>query len=228
MEENKNRLTSGIPELDELLDGGFIFKTLYLLYGNRSIIKQILLSLAVTSQLFSLLNGISSKVMYVDGDNSFNPYFISRKAIIKKLDPQYVLSNILISRSFTWPQTLDISTNKTKKIDAQILLISGLTSMYAPEKPSSFDDLLKILEKLKKFALEKNAIVVYSTGYTPNSKFKAAGGKIMSHFADAMVYVSNFKDRIELYRLKGGPPQKKIHWKSNTKSRGKNVNYVKI
>ncbi|MFX1295996.1 MAG: hypothetical protein ACFFD2_14245 [Promethearchaeota archaeon] len=224
-QKNITKLTSEHPELDDLVRGGFMPGTLYLLYGERSVIRQIFLTLSVTAQLPRSLNGLNSQVIYVDGNISFDPYFISQKAVTKKLNPRHVLSRILISRFFTWEQTVDIVIHKMKGLDAQLLLISGLTSMFDPTTQSCFGDLLKILGKLKRFALEKNAVVVVSTGYAQNSRFKPAGGKIMSHFADVIVHVSDYKNRIEFYRLKGGRPQKNILWKSNPIPLQRNLNY---
>lgn len=224
-QKNTTKLTSENSELNDLLGGGFMPRTLYLLYGQRSVIKQIFLTLSVTAQLPRSLNGLNSQVIYVDGDVSFDPYFISQKAVIKKLNPRHVLSRILISRFFTWEQTVDIVINKMKELDAQLLLISGLTGMFDPKTQSCFGDLLKILGKLKKFALEKNAVVVVSTGYAQNSRFKPAGGKIMSHFVDVIIHVSDYQNRIEFYRLKGGRPQKNILWKSNPIPLQRNLNY---
>jgi predicted ATP-dependent serine protease len=224
-QKGATKLSSDNSELDDLLGGGFTPQTLYLLYGERSPIRRIFLSLSVTAQLPASLNGFDSEVIYVDGDVSFDPYFISQKAIIKKLNPNLTLSRILISRSFTWEQMVDIVINKMKGLDARLLLISGLTSMFDPTTRSCFGDLLKILGNLKKFALEKNAVIEISTGYAQNSRFKPAGGKIMSHYADIIVNVSDYKNRVEFYRYKGGRPQKNIQWKSSPVPLQRNLNH---
>lgn len=219
------KLTSDHPELDGLLGGGFIPQHLYLLYGQCYPIRRIFLTLSVTAQLPPTLNGLNSQVIYVDGDVSFDPYFISQKAIIKKLNPHLTLERILISRSFTWEQMVDIVINKMKGLDAKLLLISGLTTMFDPTIRSCFGDLLKILGKLKNFALKKNAVIVISTGYATNSHYKPAGGKIMTHFADIIIHISDYKNRIEFYRFKGGKPQKNIQWKSEPIPNQRNLNF---
>lgn len=219
------KLTSDNPELDDLLDGGFIPQSLYLLYGQRAPIKSIFLTLSVTAQLPPSLDGLNSQVIYVDGDVSFDPYYISQKALTKKLNPNFVLSRILISRAFTWEQMVDIVINKMKGLDAQLLLISGLTSMFDPNTRSCFGDILKILGKLKKFAFEKDSVVVVSTGYAKNSRYRPAGGKILTHFADTIVHISDFRNRTEFYKLKGGRPQKNIQWKSGPIPLQRNLNY---
>ncbi|MHA1377348.1 MAG: hypothetical protein ACTSRG_03090 [Candidatus Helarchaeota archaeon] len=224
-QKRTTKLTSDHPELDNLIGGGFAPQHLYLLYGQRSPIKRIFLSLSVTAQLPSTLNGFNSQVIYVDGDVSFDPYFISQKAVVKKLNPSVVLKRILISRSFTWEQMVDIIINKMRGLDAKLLLISGLTTMFDPNTRSCFGDLLKILGRLKKFAFEKNAVVVISTGYAPNSRYRPAGGKIMAHFADIIIHISDFKNRVEFYRFKGGRPQKNIQWKSEPVPLQRNLNY---
>ncbi|MHA1384292.1 MAG: hypothetical protein ACTSR3_11120 [Candidatus Helarchaeota archaeon] len=224
-QKRMTRLSCDNPELEGLLGGGFMPQRLYLLYGDSSPIRRTFLTLCVTAQLPSSLNGLDSQVIYVDGDVSFDPYFISQKAINKKLNPRLTLSRVLISRSFTWEQMVDIIINKMKGLDAKLLLISGLTTMFDPNTQSCFQDLLKILGMLKRFALKKDAIVVVSTRYAPNSQYKPAGGKIMTHFADTIIHISDYKNRIEFYRFKGGRPQKNIQWKSTPIPLQRNLNY---
>ena len=224
-QKRTTKLTSDNPELNDILNGGFAPRQVYLLYGDRSPIRRTFLSLSVTAQLPRSLNGFNSQVLYVDGDVSFDPYFISQKAIIKKLDPRQTLKRILISRSFTWEQTVDIIINKMKGLNAKLLLVSGLTSMFDPKTQSCFGDLLKILGRLKSFALKNNAVVVISTGYAENSNYKPAGGKIMAHNTDIIIHITDYKNRVEFYRFKGGRPQKNIQWKSEPIPNQRNLNF---
>ena len=98
-EFNKKKLlpvySSGNQSLDELLSGGFRNDLVYLLYGDRKIITNILLKTAVYSFLDKDFN---KKVAYIDANNRFNPYNISKLAASKRLPPRMVLENILISR----------------------------------------------------------------------------------------------------------------------------------
>ncbi len=85
--------------------------------------------------------------------------------------------------------------------------------MFDPQIESCLGDLLKILEKLKEYALKNNVVVVISTGYAKNSRFEPAEGKILSNFVDVIVHVLEYRNRIEFCKLKWGPFQYLINLK---------------
>ena len=215
--ESKKRfkkLSSGDPELDALLDGGFIAPNLYLLYGNRKILKKILLLTCVNSQLPANLGGFgnSSKVGFLDCDFSFKPFFITRQALFIGLDPNKTLENVLISRAFTWENLVELLVERMDALDTKVIVVAGLTDFFDPKIKTNFQDLLTGVGKLKELILKKKLICIVTTGYAENSKFKPAGGKILSHFVTYMVEIKTRSNRIEYLLRKGDKPKRRILW----------------
>ncbi|KKK46282.1 MAG: DNA repair and recombination protein RadA, partial [Candidatus Lokiarchaeum sp. GC14_75] len=104
--ERNNRfppISSGDKTLDELLSGGFHKDLIYLLYGDKKLTTNILLTTSVIVQKAFVNGGLGEgiRVAFIDGNNRFNPYNISKFAVTQNLSPRIVLENILISRSFT-------------------------------------------------------------------------------------------------------------------------------
>ncbi|MFW9820974.1 MAG: hypothetical protein ACFFE5_15320, partial [Candidatus Thorarchaeota archaeon] len=69
-------ISSGDSTLDELLSGGFHRNLVYLLYGDKKLTTNILLTTAVIAQKASTNGGIGEgiRVAFIDGNNRFNPY----------------------------------------------------------------------------------------------------------------------------------------------------------
>ena len=106
--------SSGNKTLDQLLNGGFHQNLLYLVYGNLKIITDILLKLSVES--FHKY-GFEKKVVFIDGNNRFNPYRISSLAATLGLSPKKVLEHILIARAFTFEQIVELLENKLNNLE---------------------------------------------------------------------------------------------------------------
>ncbi len=119
---------SGDEILDELLSGGFRQGLIYLLYGDRKIIVDIMISTMVLS--FKDRN-FNKRIAFVDMNNRFNPYKISVLAAAEGLSPKTVLENILISRAFTYEQMVELLENKIALLEnIKILGISGITTLW--------------------------------------------------------------------------------------------------
>jgi len=88
-EEHVNRkdislISSGDATLDELLEGGFQRDLIYLLIGDRKPTSKIL----VTTSVATFADGnFDKRVGFVDGNNRFNPYNISKLAVSRRLSP---------------------------------------------------------------------------------------------------------------------------------------------
>ena len=138
-------ISSGDKTLDELLSGGFHKDLVYLLYGDKKLTTNILLTTSVIVQK-SLSNGglgEGIRVAFIDGNNRFNPYNVSKFAVSQTLSPVKVLKNILISRAFTWDQMVEILENRLSLLeDVKVVLISGITTLLKSYEKQTFEDLL--------------------------------------------------------------------------------------
>ena len=190
--------SSGDKILDELLSGGFQNDLVYLLYGDRKIITDILQKTAVYSFLDK---EFSKKVAYVDGNNKFNPYSISKLAASKMLSPRMVLEHILISRAFTWEQMVELLQNRICQLEnVKIIMIAGITTLWPNYEQQTFEGMLQAISGIKKLILKSSPVIILTGSVNKYSEFKPKGGKYLAHFGSVLVLINN-KERYIEYRL---------------------------
>jgi len=220
--ERNNQLpliSSGDKTLDELLSGGFHRDLVYLLYGDKNLTTNILLTASVIVQKAFTNGGLGEgiRVAFIDGNNRFNPYNISKYAVSQNLSPRKVLENILISRAFTWDQMVEILENKLSMLgDVKVVLISGITTLLTSYEKQTFEDLLRTLYGIKKILQKTNPLIIITAPLHENSLFRPKGGKILSHFGSVLAMI-NDDERFTEYSLVQHPylPEKKLlKWKA--------------
>jgi hypothetical protein len=121
----------------------------------------------VRAQLPLQLGGLGTRVVFVDGGNTFRLYEISRIAQLHHLKPKEVLERIIISRAFTAYQMTTLILWKLKetveKHNSKFVLISDISCLFLDkdvpvrEAKEVFN---QIIFCLAKFAERKQIIVV--------------------------------------------------------------------
>ena len=211
-------ISSGDPTLDELLSGGFHRDLVYLLYGDKKLTTNILLTTAVIAQKAFCNGGLGEgiRIAFIDGNNRFNPYNVSKFAVSQNLSPRKVLESILISRAFTWDQTVEILENKLSILeDVKVVLISGITTMFENYEKQTFEDLLRAIDGIKQMLGKSKPLIIITAPLHEHSLFRPKGGKILSHFGNVLVMI-NDDDRYVEYTLVQHPylPEKRLKkWK---------------
>ncbi|MCK5345711.1 MAG: hypothetical protein KAR20_20015 [Candidatus Heimdallarchaeota archaeon] len=217
-------LSSGDLTLDLLLGGGFLTGPVYFLYGPKNYLSRILMQTVVNSFLSKIDGGRESHhVAFIDGINRFNPYLISKLAVSKHLSPQYVLKRILVARTFTWNQMVEVLEEKL--IDLQddhinLVVVSGMTTLFEGasqeiphdipygKKPllnsSAFHDLKSMFSGLNRIVQETKPIIILTGPLHSKSHFKPAGGHLISHFSGVVVGLHE-KERFIDYTLDQHP-----------------------
>jgi hypothetical protein len=201
--------SSGNKVLDEILNGGFRQDLIYLLYGDKRTITTILQKTAV---LTFKDRQFSKKVVYIDCNNHFNPYNISKLAVRETLSPVNVLKNILISRAFTWEQMVEVLENRISCLDnVKILMVSGLTAFWPDYELKSFEQLLQALSGIKHILFKTAPLIILTCPSNAYSEIKPQGGKYLAHFGNVLVAI-NRKERYIEYRLIQHPslPEERI------------------
>lgn len=211
-------VSSGDSTLDELLSGGFHRDLIYLIYGNKKKTTSILLSTAVLVQRSISNGGLGEgvKTSFIDGNNRFNPYDISKYAVSKNLSPRKVLENISIARAFTWDQMVELLESRLATLDhVKVVLISGITSLFQSREKQDFEDLLRAINGIKKILEKIKPLIVLTAPLNDYSSFRPKGGKIISHFGSVLVMI-NDQERYTEYTLIQHPylPENKLlKWK---------------
>lgn len=211
-------ISSGINILDELLSRGFRQELHYLLYGDKRLITDVLLRTSVMAQKSYSLGGLGEgiKVAFIDGNNRFNPYNVSKFAVAQNLSPQKVLKNILISRAFSWDHLVEILENKLSKLeDVKVVLISGIIALFKDHEMFAFEDLLKKIGKIKIMLMRTNPLIIITASPLEHSHFKLKGGKAFSDLTDVLVMINDNDRYIEYVLIKHPflPENRLLKWK---------------
>lgn len=196
-------ISSGDSTLDELLKGGFQKDLIYLLYGDKKKTSKILWTTSVIAQK-SLLNeglGEDVKIAYIDANNYFNPYDISKYALRHRLSPKRVLENIIIARAFTWEQMVEILENRLSQLEnIKMVLVSGITSLFQNYEKQTFEDLLYAINGIKKTLMKSNPYLILTAPLNKYSEWRPEGGKIIAHFGSVLVLIRD-QERLTEYNL---------------------------
>ncbi len=186
---------SGDKTLDELLLGGFQQDLVYLLYGDRKIIVDIMIGTMVLSFKD---RDFSKRAAFVDMNNRFNPYKISVLAAAEGLPPRTVLENIIISRAFTYEQMVELLENKIALLEnIKILGISGITTLWPDYGQTTFEGLLKAISGIKKTIVKSNPLLLLTAPLNKHSEFRPQGGKYLAHFGSVLILITKKKRFIE-------------------------------
>jgi len=165
---NKNRvLALGIPKLDEAFPGFRSGEFAVLVGQPLSMMLPFLLS--VRCQLPFKRGGLNSRVVYIDGGNTFDPYAVSAIAQEYGLEPRSVLEKIFISRAFTAYQLTALIFEKLeetlKRYRSKLVVISDITGLFLDcdvPKMEGRDTFLKMTQYLLELATRRRIIIVAS------------------------------------------------------------------
>jgi hypothetical protein len=113
--------------------------------------------------------GLNSRVVYIDGGNTFDPYAISAMAQQYGLEPKCVLEKILISRAFTAYQLTALVFEKLeealKRYRSKLVIVSDITGLFLDRdvpKIEGMDTFMKMIQHLLDLASRRRAVIVAS------------------------------------------------------------------
>ncbi len=221
-------LRSGNETLDQLLGGGVQPETTHVFYGAPHVTTRLLQRLAVLAQLPGPDGGLNAgRVVYVDAENTFDPYALSQLAIERHLDPRKALQRIALARAFSWEQVVELVAEKLAAPGgadgAGLVCIAGLTTMLVPTEARHYQQLLQVIAGIKQLIARQHGqvTVVASTRLHPQSAYRPLGGNVLCHFATVLVRVEDHPKLVEyiLERHPSRPPQRLLDFKP-TQRRG--------
>jgi len=160
-------LSFGIPRIDEAFPG-FQSGEFAVLYGHP-ICRMLSFLLSVRGQLPIKKGGLNSRVVYIDGGNTFDPYAVSAIAQPYGLGPKPTLEKIFISRAFTAYQLTALIFEKLeeslKRYRSKLLVISDITGLFLDRdvpKTEGRDIFIKMTQHLSEVASRRRAIIIAS------------------------------------------------------------------
>jgi len=169
-------LIFGIEELDKLF-GGLRLGELVTFYGSQ-MCHTISELLCVRSQLSPFEGETESSVVFIDGGNLFDPYFISETARLHGLNPEEILKKIWISRAFTSYQMVALITERLtpliEQTGSRLIIISDIAALFCDsdigiaEAMRTFNRITLFLWKL----VREQDIVLLASSLSSRSKKK--------------------------------------------------------
>ncbi len=164
-----------MPGVDELFPG-FTPGDFAVLYGSPSVISLTSL-LCIKAQLPVQLGGLESKVVFIDGGNTFRLHKIAHLAQLHQLNPRQALKRIFISRAFTAYQLTSLILDKLEKTvqqyNVKLVVISDIAGFFLDndipheEAQRVYSQIISYLSSFAK----KHQIILVAT-YLPDSENK--------------------------------------------------------
>ena len=165
--KSKRVLAIGISKLDEAFPG-FQRGEFAVLVGHP-LCTVLSFLLSVRCQLSLRKGGLNSRVVYIDGGNTFDPYAVSAMAQEYGLEPISVLEKISISRAFTAYQLAALVFEKLeealKRYRSKLVVISDITGLFLDcdvPKIEGRDIFIRIIQYLLDLASKRRIVVVAS------------------------------------------------------------------
>jgi DNA repair protein RadA len=173
---------------------GFTSGDFAVLYGSQSVLSLSSL-LCVRAQLPTQLGGLGSRVVFVDGGNSFKLYQIARLARLHNLNPEKILKKIHIARAFTAYQITSLILEKLKetvnKYNAKLVIISDILRYYCDndiDPEESYQIYKQVLSHLSRFANENDVILIVTEKHQDESLHELTVQK-----ADTVIQINQSK-----------------------------------
>lgn len=223
------KLRTLVPEVDELLGGGFETQAITELYGEFGSGKsQIVHQLAVNVQLPEELGGLNGSVIYVDTENTFRPERIEQmvKGLeIEDADPQEFLKNIHVARAQTSDHQMLLIENthelaeelKNQGKPVKLIIVDSLTGLFRSEYAGRgtlaerqqklnrhMHDIFKLCDEYNAIGLVTNQVMSNPAVFFGDPT-KPIGGNIVGHTATFRIYLRKSKGGKRIFRLVDSP-----------------------
>ncbi len=181
---------------------------------------QVVLQLAVSTQLPEEEGGLGGEVMMIDTENTFRPERVGQMAEGFGLDPEEVLEKIHVARAFNSHHQMllaDKALDLAKENDVRCLIVDSLTSHFRAEYigrgalAERQQKLNKFMHDILRFGDVHNAVVAVTNQVQakPDAYFgdptRPIGGHIVGHTATYRIYLRKSRGGKRIARLIDAP-----------------------
>ncbi len=185
----RDRVVTGLEEMDRVLGGGLVPGTLVLLGGEPGIGKSTLLL-----QILMELSGTKGSCLYITGEES--PEQIRMRAL--RLDPDGGrTSERLLVASETDLQAMEDMIQAT---NPEFLAVDSVQTVYCPGVPSAPGSISQVREstvRIMEFSKQR-AMSTFLVGHV-TKEGAIAGPRVLEHLVDTVLYFEG--DRSHSFRL---------------------------
>ncbi len=215
------KVTTGSEAFDDLMGGGIETQSITEFFGEYGSGKtQIVLQLAVATQLPKDEGGLDGHVVMIDTENTFRPGRVSQMAEGLGLDPTEVLEKIHVARAFNSHHQMllvDKAQELAKKHPVRCIVVDSLTAHFRAEYigrgalADRQQKLNKFMHDLLRFGDVNNAVVAVTNQVMakPDAFFgdptRPIGGHIVGHTATYRVYLRKSRGGKRIARLIDSP-----------------------
>ncbi|MBO4522454.1 MAG: DNA repair and recombination protein RadA [Methanomicrobium sp.] len=235
LEERKEvrKLSTLVPELDELMGGGLETMSIIEFYGEFGSGKsQISHQMAVNAQLPYEVGGLQGSVVYVDTENTFRPERIRQMVEGLEVDCEVppvedFLEHIHVAEAFTSDHQMLLIDNirelaaELKDTDrpVKLIIVDSLMAHFRAEYAgrgtlsARQQKLNKYMYDLAKVAKEFNSVIIVTNQVQSNPAVffgdptKPTGGNIVGHASKFRVYLRKSKGGKRVAKLVDSPDQ---------------------
>ncbi|OGU57337.1 MAG: DNA repair protein RadA [Ignavibacteria bacterium RBG_13_36_8] len=177
VEEEENRIKTGMAEFDRVLGGGLMPGSVVLIGGDPGIGKSTLVMQAGSK--------VTGKTLYVSGEESLNQMKLRSKRLNVKLEDFFVLMET----------NLDLVIAVIEKSSPDVVIIDSIQTMYKPDlenTPGTVTQIRECTVQLMQIA-KKNNCVMLLVGHVTKEGF-IAGPKVLEHIVDTVLQFEGEKN----------------------------------
>lgn len=214
-------ITTGSPNLDNLLGGGVETGSITELYGEfRTGKSQLCHTIAVTAQLPVDIGGGEGRVLFVDTEGTFRAQRIVEIARRFGMDPDHALNNIAYARAYHSDHQLKLLEEAEQMMSSSrfsLLIVDSIINHYRSEFTGRGElanrqqHLSHFLRRLQSLADVYGIAVVITNQVTasPDAMYgdakKAVGGHVLAHASTTRLYFKKGKGEERLCKIIDSP-----------------------
>ncbi len=216
------KLTTGSPNLDDLLGGGIETGSVTELYGEyRTGKTQIAHQLCVNVQLAYEEGGLEGGALYIDSEGTFRPERIIQMASSRDLDYNKILRNITYGRAYNSDHQVLLVKESAKIIEEKnikLLIVDSIIGHFRSEYVgrgtlatrqqilnTHIHDLLRLTETFDELAILFTNQVSARPDVFYGDPLRATGGNIIAHGATIRIRLRKGKGEQRVAKVVDAP-----------------------
>lgn len=191
----KERIQTGIEELDRVLGGGVVLGSLVLIGGEPGIGKSTLLL-----QVSRNLSAMGEKVLYVSGEESLEQIKLRGERLNIRNGELYLLAETNLERIIA----------HAEKISPQVFILDSIQTVFSSKltsSPGTISQVREVANQVFRFA-KSNMISAFLIGHI-TKEGSLAGPKSLEHMVDCVLYFEGERDHshrvVRAFKNRFGP-----------------------